>query len=67
MLWRALIAVRVFLFRYSIFFLNTSNQEKDYRLISKHPMNLKTLAAYFDISRPAIFRQVKILDECGLV
>lgn len=36
-------------------------------LVSKHPMNLKTLAAYFDISRPAISQQVKILDECGLV
>ncbi|QEH39665.1 winged helix-turn-helix transcriptional regulator [Chitinophaga sp. XS-30] len=36
-------------------------------LISKHPMNLKTLAEYFDISRPAISQQVKILDECGLV
>lgn len=36
-------------------------------LISKQPMNLKTLAEYFDISRPAISQQIKILDECGIV
>ncbi len=36
-------------------------------IISKQPMNLKTLAEYFDISRPAISQQIKILDECGLV
>jgi DNA-binding transcriptional ArsR family regulator len=36
-------------------------------LISRHPMNLKTLAEHFDISRPAISQQIKILDECGLL
>jgi DNA-binding transcriptional ArsR family regulator len=36
-------------------------------LISHQSMNLKTLAEYFDISRPAISQQVKILNECGLV
>src|SRR5689334_1294909 len=36
-------------------------------LISQEPMNLKTLAEYFDISRPAISQQIKILDECGLL
>ena len=36
-------------------------------LISRQPMNLKTLAEYFDISRPAISQQIKILNECGLV
>ena len=30
-------------------------------------MNLKTLAEHFDISRPAISQQIKILSECGLV
>jgi DNA-binding transcriptional ArsR family regulator len=36
-------------------------------LIAQQSMNLKTLAEYFDISRPAISQQVKILNECGLV
>ncbi len=36
-------------------------------LISQQPMNLKTIAEYFDISRPAISQQIKILIECGLV
>jgi DNA-binding transcriptional ArsR family regulator len=36
-------------------------------LISGQPMNLKTLAAYFAISRPAISQQIKILEECGLI
>jgi DNA-binding transcriptional ArsR family regulator len=30
-------------------------------------MNLKTIADYFNISRPAISQQIKILNECGLV
>jgi DNA-binding transcriptional ArsR family regulator len=36
-------------------------------LISRQPMNLGTIAEYFDISRPAISQQVKILCECGIV
>ncbi|OQP58880.1 ArsR/SmtB family transcription factor [Niastella populi] len=36
-------------------------------LISSKPMNLKTIADHFDISRPAISQQVKILHECGLL
>jgi DNA-binding transcriptional ArsR family regulator len=36
-------------------------------LISQQPMNLKTIADYFKISRPAISQQIKILTECGLV
>ncbi len=36
-------------------------------LISGQPMNLKMIAEYFDISRPAISQQIKILNECGLV
>jgi DNA-binding transcriptional ArsR family regulator len=36
-------------------------------LISHQPMNLKTIADYFNISRPAISQQIKILNECGLV
>jgi DNA-binding transcriptional ArsR family regulator len=36
-------------------------------LISHQPLNLKTIADYFNISRPAISQQIKILNECGLV
>jgi DNA-binding transcriptional ArsR family regulator len=36
-------------------------------LISQQSLNLKTIAEYFDISRPAISQQIKILSECGLV
>jgi DNA-binding transcriptional ArsR family regulator len=36
-------------------------------LIAHQPMNLKTIADYFNISRPAISQQIKILNECGLV
>ena len=36
-------------------------------LVSHQPMNLKTIADYFNISRPAISQQIKILNECGLV
>jgi DNA-binding transcriptional ArsR family regulator len=31
------------------------------------PMNLNEVAGNFDISRPAISKQIKILVECGLV
>lgn len=36
-------------------------------LLSEEPMNLNALADQFDISRPAISQQVKMLEECGLV
>jgi DNA-binding transcriptional ArsR family regulator len=36
-------------------------------LLSAQPMNLKSIAEYFDISRPAISQQVKILQECGII
>lgn len=36
-------------------------------LLTDKPMNLNALAEQFDISRPAISKQVKILTECGLV
>lgn len=36
-------------------------------LISGGPLNLNTIAGHFDISRPAISQQIKILTECGLV
>ena len=36
-------------------------------LISHQSMNLKAIADSFNISRPAISQQIKILHECGLV
>lgn len=36
-------------------------------LVSQQPMNTKAIADYFDISRPAISQQIKILHECGIV
>lgn len=36
-------------------------------LISRRPMNLGAIADHFDISRPAISQQIKILNECGLI
>ncbi len=36
-------------------------------LLSEEPMNLNAIAEQFDISRPAISRHIKILNECGLV
>ena len=36
-------------------------------LVSRQPMNLGTIAEHFDISRPAISQQIKILSECGII
>ena len=36
-------------------------------MIANHPMNLNAVAEHFDISRPAISKQIKILTQCGLV
>ena len=36
-------------------------------LLSEEAMNLNTLAQQFDISRPAISQQIRVLQECGLV
>jgi DNA-binding transcriptional ArsR family regulator len=36
-------------------------------LVSRQPLNITALAQYFDISRPAISQQIKILNECGLI
>ena len=36
-------------------------------LLSEEPMNLNSLAEQFEISRPAISQQIKVLQECGLV
>ena len=36
-------------------------------LLSKEPKNLNAIAEAFEISRPAISQQIKILEECGVV
>lgn len=36
-------------------------------LISQQSMNLNAIAENFDVSRPAISQQIKILTECGLI
>lgn len=36
-------------------------------LLSEEPMNLNAISDQFDISRPAISQQIKVLEECGLV
>jgi DNA-binding transcriptional ArsR family regulator len=36
-------------------------------LIAKQSMNLNSIAENFDMSRPAISQQIKILSECGMV
>ncbi|WP_152270362.1 ArsR/SmtB family transcription factor [Agriterribacter humi] len=37
------------------------------QLLANQPMNLKTVAEQFNISRPAISKHIKILSECGLI
>jgi DNA-binding transcriptional ArsR family regulator len=36
-------------------------------LLAKNDLNLNAIAGYFDVSRPAISKQVRILAECGLI
>jgi DNA-binding transcriptional ArsR family regulator len=36
-------------------------------MLAKRPLNLNAVAENFDISRPAISKQIKILEECGLI
>jgi DNA-binding transcriptional ArsR family regulator len=36
-------------------------------LLAQQPMNLNSVGEYFLISRPAISKHIKILNECGLV
>jgi len=36
-------------------------------LIAYQSLNLNAIAEHFDVSRPAISQQIKILTECGLV
>lgn len=36
-------------------------------LIARQSLNLNTIAASFEVSRPAISQHIRILEECGLV
>ena len=36
-------------------------------LLAKQSLNLNAVAENFDISRPAISKHVKVLEECGLI
>lgn len=36
-------------------------------LLAQQPMNLNSVGEYFLISRPAISKHIKILNECGLI
>jgi DNA-binding transcriptional ArsR family regulator len=36
-------------------------------LLAKNDLNLNAIAGYFEVSRPAISKQVRILAECGLI
>ena len=42
-------------------------RRKIIELVSQQSMNLRSIADYFEISRPAISQQIKILTECGLL
>ena len=35
--------------------------------ITKQSLNINSVSANFDVSRPAIYKHIKILIECGLV
>lgn len=36
-------------------------------LLAAEPLSLNHIARHFDISRPAVSKHVKILEECGVV
>lgn len=36
-------------------------------LVALQPLSLNAVAEQFDVSRPAISKHIKILEECGLV
>ena len=42
-------------------------RRKIIELLSARPMNLRSIAEHFQISRPAISQQIKILDECQVI
>ena len=42
-------------------------RRKIIELVSVQPRSLGQITEYFDISRPAISKQIKILEECGMI
>lgn len=36
-------------------------------MLARQPLNLNTVAEKFDISRPAIAKHLKLLEECGVI
>jgi len=36
-------------------------------MVAKEPLNLNAVSERFDISRPAIYKHIRILTECGLI
>jgi predicted transcriptional regulator len=36
-------------------------------MIARQSLNVNTVSDYFDVSRAAIYKHLKILTECGLV
>lgn len=37
------------------------------KLLSEKPMSINAVAEKFDVSRPAISKHIKILNECGII
>lgn len=37
------------------------------RILANQSLNLNSVAENFDVSRPAISKHIKILEECGLI
>ena len=37
------------------------------QLLSQQPLTVNTVAEHFDVSRPAISKHLKILNECGII
>ncbi len=37
------------------------------QLLSRQPLTINAVAEHFDVSRPAISKHLKILNECGII
>ena len=37
------------------------------QLLSQQPLTINAVAEHFDVSRPAISKHLKILNECGII
>jgi DNA-binding transcriptional ArsR family regulator len=37
------------------------------QIISRQPMNVNAVSEHFPVSRTAVYKQIKILTECGLI